>query len=534
MIQNFQSRVSRERERERVISSQEFKIKLGGLVVVALFVIISLPSFVFASPLYTPGQTLNPSCLPTNPDCTVSPSAYTGMPSFGIGTTTPSQQLSVVGQQSIRRNSSTDNSIIISDSNVQSFNNATTITIGNNLTFTGSGIYAPDASVLIGNGIESVSKAGNSYWNVVVGDHVLLTANEPKNVVIGALAQASAGDGTAIGFNSRVGSFSMALGSTAQALGNFSAAIGPFASVTGDNIFGYGVAATRHWFAGTVGIGTTTPSSKLSITQSANTSAGGLWLSTSNNTDYRSMFMDTSGVLSFTGGDTAGVLNTATLNAAGAWTNASDIAYKENIVDLSTRYGLDTVLQTQPRFYTMKGDTHIPQVGFIAQELELVIPEVVDGEDGSKGISYGNLVAVAFQAIKELAGKLNDLMVNTIKAVTGTFTTVQTDNLCADDICINKDQLKALLIRAGGTITAQPDPLPPAPSIDPTTTTTPSTPSTPDPIATSTQPITDDPIPDDTASSTPPQSLEETVITDPIPPVTVAEPTVQGITVLGF
>jgi len=45
--------------------------------------------------------------------------------------------------------------------------------------------------------------------------------------------------------------------------------------------------------------------------------------------------MDTSGVLSFYGGDTAGTLNTATLNAAGEWTNASDISYKKNIEKLS-------------------------------------------------------------------------------------------------------------------------------------------------------------------------------------------------------
>jgi trimeric autotransporter adhesin len=40
-------------------------------------------------------------------------------------------------------------------------------------------------------------------------------------------------------------------------------------------------------------------------------------------------------------------------------------------------------------------------VGFIAQEIELVIPEVVTGEEGNKGISYGNLVAIAFKAIQE-------------------------------------------------------------------------------------------------------------------------------------
>ncbi|MEO8638121.1 MAG: tail fiber domain-containing protein [Candidatus Taylorbacteria bacterium] len=483
-------------ERGGVSTSCEFKIKLGGLVVIALFVIISLPSFVLASPLYTPGQTLNPSCLPTNPDCTVSPSAYTGMPSFGIGTTTPSQQLSVVGQQSLQT-SSVDSSIVISNHPYLISNGGDNLDliIGNNLVFTaGAG---EGSSVLLGNNIETggIPGAANSYFNILIGYGVKSLANEPKNIVIGATAQASSSDSVAVGYASRVGRRSIAIGSQASAPGDDSAAFGSFLTVSGNNIFGYGKTTTRNWFAGTVGIGTTTPSSKLSITQSANTSAGGLWLSTSNNTDYRSMFMDTSGVLSFTGGDTAGVLNTATLNAAGAWTNASDIAYKENIVDLSTRYGLDTVLQTQPRFYTMKGDTHIPQVGFIAQELELVIPEVVDGEDGSKGISYGNLVAVAFQAIKDL--------VHNIATELFTKKLHITEQICIDDECYSKEALRQLLRDSGAKPIV---PLSPPPdsvstlvsSSDPISTTTSSTPPAPDSIATTT-----DSIPNDTSSLAP-------------------------------
>ncbi len=152
---------------------------------------------------------------------------------------------------------------------------------------------------------------------------------------------------------------------------------------------------------GYLGIVTPSPSSKLSLSQSANSATNGLWIAGTDG-DFRSLYMsDTSGTLSFQGGNTAGTYNTATLDVNGALTNASDRAYKENIVDLSTKYGLSTILQTSPRFYTMKGSGN-PQVGFIAQELKLLIPEVVDGEEGSYSLSYGNLVAVAFEGIKEL------------------------------------------------------------------------------------------------------------------------------------
>jgi len=157
--------------------------------------------------------------------------------------------------------------------------------------------------------------------------------------------------------------------------------------------------------------------------------------------------MDTSGVMYFYGGDTAGTLNSATLNAAGSWVSASDKAYKENIEDLNTKYGLQTVLSMQPRYYTMKG-SGIAQVGFIAQELEKVLPEVVSGTDGSKGISYGNIVAVVVQAIKDLNTKIEDVL----SWFSGDKFNVKGD-VCVDDTCVSKDQFKNMLLKSGGTTT---------------------------------------------------------------------------------
>ena len=105
-----------------------------------------------------------------------------------------------------------------------------------------------------------------------------------------------------------------------------------------------------------------------------------------------------------------GSANTATITNAGAWQDASDIAYKEDIQDIS--YGLDAVKALRPRKYKMKG-TDLgdgkgldQKIGFIAQEAELVVPEVVDGEDGEKTLGYGQLTAVLTKAIQELSAKL--------------------------------------------------------------------------------------------------------------------------------
>ena len=64
------------------------------------------------------------------------------------------------------------------------------------------------------------------------------------------------------------------------------------------------------------------------------------------------------------------------------------------------KYGLDTVLQMKPREYKMKASL-TPQIGFVAQEMEAIVPEVVSGQEGHKGISYGQLTSVLAKAIQE-------------------------------------------------------------------------------------------------------------------------------------
>jgi|TARA_R100000458_G_scaffold57338_1_gene63397 hypothetical protein len=96
----------------------------------------------------------------------------------------------------------------------------------------------------------------------------------------------------------------------------------------------------------------------------------------------------------------------AKLTAAGVFTDASDIAIKEDIQPIP--YGLETVLQMRPKSYDLK-KTGQADVGFIAQEIEQIIPEIVFGENGSKSLSYGHLTAVLCKAIQDLSEKVNAL-----------------------------------------------------------------------------------------------------------------------------
>ena len=90
--------------------------------------------------------------------------------------------------------------------------------------------------------------------------------------------------------------------------------------------------------------------------------------------------------------------NQAYLNAAGVWTDASDITYKKDIEDID--YGIETVKKLKPRKYKMKSDD-TEQIGFVAQELVEQVPEIVSEKDGILGVAYGQLTAVLTKAIQE-------------------------------------------------------------------------------------------------------------------------------------
>ena len=122
--------------------------------------------------------------------------------------------------------------------------------------------------------------------------------------------------------------------------------------------------------------------------------------------NFRSMYMSGSGVLHFWNGS-----NQPYITTGGSFTNASDVSLKKDITDLT--YGIDVLKNLKPRKYKMKADDK-EQIGFIAQEVESFIPEVVDiGEtpDGTeqKGLSYGNLTAVLTKALQEAIAKIEKL-----------------------------------------------------------------------------------------------------------------------------
>ena len=84
---------------------------------------------------------------------------------------------------------------------------------------------------------------------------------------------------------------------------------------------------------------------------------------------------------------------------------ASDERLKDDIEDLP--YGLETVQKLSPKKYTMDGRK---QVGFLAQDVEKVAPEVTaETKEGVKGIYYQNMVPILTSAIKELKQEIDTI-----------------------------------------------------------------------------------------------------------------------------
>jgi len=90
----------------------------------------------------------------------------------------------------------------------------------------------------------------------------------------------------------------------------------------------------------------------------------------------------------------------------------SDASLKENVRDLDK--GLDTINALQPRRFDWKNGDGNDIMGFIAQEVEEVMPELVhdykySDEETKLGLKMGDMVPSMVKAIQELSAQVNEL-----------------------------------------------------------------------------------------------------------------------------
>lgn len=163
-----------------------------------------------------------------------------------------------------------------------------------------------------------------------------------------------------------------------------------------------------------VGIGTQNPSSKFEIVGTSGQlfsvvdDMSGIIFSVNDSSGIPSIEVEDNGNVYMTefGGKvvvgkptyTSALVNVGGTVDATAHTTNSDQALKTNIQPITD--AVDKVKQIGGYTFDMNTDGR-ESTGVIAQEIEKVLPQVVFGEEGSKSVSYGNIVGLLIEAIKE-------------------------------------------------------------------------------------------------------------------------------------
>ena len=117
----------------------------------------------------------------------------------------------------------------------------------------------------------------------------------------------------------------------------------------------------------------------------------------------------TNGNLDVTNGEiTAATVSATNLNQGGSAVTASSLAYKENITSVNN--GLDLIMNMKPVSYNRKTKTtEDREIGFIAEEMEKVLPTIVSPYKENKGIRYTEIIPVLVSALQEQQEKINEL-----------------------------------------------------------------------------------------------------------------------------
>lgn len=196
-------------------------------------------------------------------------------------------------------------------------------------------------------------------------------------------------------------------------------------------------------------------------------------------------------------------------NTGVIYNTSSDRRIKDHITD--TSLGLQDVLSIPVRDFIFRSDpTRTITTGFIAQELHDVFPSAVatNGDDGVVdlgdtksvwSVDYGRVTPLLVKAVQDLAaitGTFRARLIDWLGSSGNGIVEIRAQRLCAGDVCVNAEQLAALLAAQGaqadhGSAIQAPAPV-------------------------SSEPVVDIPLPD---PPSPPDAVHRQPVVDPMLPI---------------
>lgn len=406
---------------------------------------------------------------------------------------------SVVGHNALYSNTSGYNNTVFGEAAMVSNQSGS-----NNSAFGQAALYAnTTGSYNIAFGVSALNSNGSGSNNSAIGSAALNSnTSGSNNTAIGNSALVSnttGGNNVAIGgtagFLNQAGGYNVSIGYSAlfSNVGGYSnTAIGPYAgyNATGsDNVFIGSRAGYNETGAGKLYIANSDTDSPLiygdfgSSYLRLNGNVGvGTTVAPTARLDVVGAELDTVVVkIGTTGGNTCSFSTTT-----GTFSCASDSRLKHDITSIAATDALDKLKLLVPvtYAYNWQSDDESLVPGFIAQEFETVFPDLVstDDETGYKSLSYAPLMPYVVSAIQSIdlhvaafpsyddevfTVRLADFLKGIAERGEALIALVKSDKvetkeLCVDDVCVTRDQFRAMVEQSGQVVSSPvvtPDPV---------------------------------------------------------------------------